>query len=85
MQKKHLVNVNFLNDAQNAINNNKEFLDEYLDKRITLIEPYFLNLVTHFGLGHNSVYFRDFLNSRNSFKNKLSSGSSLYTQFFVLW
>ena len=80
MLKKHLVNVNFLNDAQNAINNNKEFLDEYLDRRISLIEPYFLNLITSFGLGPNSVYFRDLFNSRHSFKNKHSSGSTIYTQ-----
>lgn len=81
--EKHKRTIEFLQLVEKALNDKAEFLEEYLDKRISIFEPYYWNLISQLDVKENSNSFRNFFKSK-SLKNKTSSGYQLYIEFLCL-
>ncbi|MFE4145267.1 ATP-binding protein [Peribacillus sp. YIM B13472] len=76
-KENYITNYEFLHTAKQAIIRNEEYLDEYFDKRVSLIEPYYLDFIAYFSIGYNIIDFRDFYKSNHNQKAILS-GSIFY-------
>lgn len=77
--EKYTRTIEFLNLADSVLYDKKEFLEEYLDKRISFFEPYYWDLLSQLGVKKDSNSFRDFLKPK-PLRSKTSSGYQLYIE-----
>jgi predicted ATP-dependent endonuclease of OLD family len=83
--EKHRKTIEFLQLAENVLYEKEEFLEEYLDRRISIFESYYGKLIDQLGLNNNSNSFRDYFKSK-SLSSNTSSSYRFYTEFlcFIL-
>lgn len=80
--EKHKKNIEFLKLAKEALIEKEDFLEIYLDRRISLFEQYYGDLIMQIGVKNDFNSFRNFFNSKSL--SSRSYGYKVYIEFLCL-